>query len=78
MSPLEKTREIVAQVLGISPERIAPDAPLAEVATLDSLSLAEIAAALDDAFAVRLPSDDLAEARTARELAELVERAPRR
>lgn len=78
MSSLERTLGVVAGVLRVPVEELAPDSPLAEVTTLDSLSLAEIASALDDAFGVRLPSADLGEVRSVRDLADLVERSPRR
>jgi acyl carrier protein len=78
VSPLERTRSVVADVLRIPVADLDTDAPLAEVTTLDSLSLAEIASALDDSFGVRLPSTELAEVRSVRDLAELVERSPPR
>ena len=78
MSSLERTRMVVAGVLRVSPAELEPDSPLSEVTTLDSLSLAEIASALDDTFGVRLPSAELGEVLSVRDLAELVERSPRR
>jgi acyl carrier protein len=55
-----------------------PDARLADLAQLDSLSLAEIAAALDEEFGIRVPGDDLTTVQTVAELSAVVERAPRR
>ena len=78
MSSLERTLMVVAGVLRVPPAELEPDIPLSEVTTLDSLSLAEIASALDDTFGVRLPSAELGEVRSVRDLAELVERSPRR
>ena len=78
VSSLERTRTVVAGVLGIPAADLDTDTPLAEVTTLDSLSLAEIASALDDSFGVRLPSAELGDVRSVRDLAELVERSPRR
>jgi acyl carrier protein len=78
VSSLERTLGVVAGVLRVPADELGPDSPLAEVTTLDSLSLAEIASALDDAFGVRLPSAELGEVRSVRDLAELVERSPRR
>jgi acyl carrier protein len=78
VSSLERTRTVVADVLRVPREELGPDSPLAEVTTLDSLSLAEIASALDESFGIRLPSAELNEVRSVRDLAELVERAPRR
>ena len=78
MNPVEKTRDVVASVLRVPAETLGPDTILSEIGPLDSLSLAEIASALDDAFGVRLPSEDLATGQSVADLAALVERAPRR
>ena len=78
MSNLEKTRELVAEVLQVPAERIEPDAALTEIAQLDSLSLVEIASALDEAFDIRIPSDDLGSARSLNDILAIVERAPPR
>ena len=78
MDKLEKTRNLIAEVLQLPPERVTPEAALDEIAQLDSLSLVEIASALDDAFEVRVPSDDLASARTLNDILAIVERAPAR
>lgn len=78
MDFIEKTRTVVATVLGLRPDQANTDAALSTIATLDSLSLAEIASALDDEFAIRLPSEDLTTELSIRDLAQLVERAPRR
>ena len=78
MSALDQTRSIVAEVLRIPVEELTPERPLGEVATLDSLSLAEIATALAEEFGIRLPSDGLTEVASIQELADLVGRAPKR
>jgi len=78
LSTLERARNLVAEVLGIPPERIEPDTVLNDVAQLDSLSLVEIASALDEEFDVRVPSDDLGSARSLNDILVLVERAPAR
>jgi len=78
VKPVEKTRDVVASVLRVPAETLDPDTILSEIGPLDSLSLAEIASALDDAFGVRLPSEDLTTGQSVADLAALVERAPRR
>lgn len=78
MSKLEKTRALVAEVLQVPTERIEPDTQLNEIAQLDSLSLVEIASALDEAFDIRVPSDDLGSARSLNDILAIVERAPAR
>jgi acyl carrier protein len=78
VTSLERVRHVVASVLRVSPESVTPTARLAELADLDSLSLAEIAAALDEEFAIRVPGDDLTTVQTVEELAAVVARAPAR
>ena len=75
---LERVQHVVASVLHVPLDTVTPSALLSEIAALDSLSLAEIAAALDEEFRTRVPSDDLTTAQTVDDLATLVERAPRR
>lgn len=78
MSKLEKTRALVADVLQVPIERIEPGTPLEQVAHMDSLSLVEIASALDEAFEIRVPSDDLGTAKSLNDILAIVERAPAR
>ena len=78
MENLEKTRAIVARVLRIPEESLAPDGPIGEAVAMDSLSLAEIASALDDEFGIRIPGEDLTAAMSLRDLSTLVGRSPRR
>lgn len=77
-SVLERVQKVVAAVLRVPAGSVPPAAVLSDIAPLDSLSLAEIASALDEEFATRLPSDELAVVQTVTELARLVERSPRR
>lgn len=78
MENLEKTRVIVARVLRVPEASLAPDGPIGEAVAMDSLSLAEIASALDDEFGIRIPGEDLTAAMSLRDLATLVGRSPRR
>ncbi len=78
LSTLERVQHVVASVLRVPLDAVTPSALLSEIAALDSLSLAEIAAALDEEFRTRVPSDDLTAVQTVRDLATLVGRAPRR
>lgn len=78
MSSVDRTRMLVAEVLRIPPERIELETALGEIAQLDSLSLVEIASALDEAFDIRVPSDDLGSAQSLKDIVAIVERAPSR
>lgn len=68
----------MARVLRVPEEALGAEGPIGEAAALDSLSLAEIASALDDEFGIRIPGEDLTAALSLRDLADLVARSPRR
>jgi len=78
VSTLERVQRAVAAVLGVPRESVTPSALLRELASLDSMTLAEIAAALDDEFKTRLPSDELTAVQSVEDLVRLVERTPSR
>ncbi len=78
LSNFDRARNLVAEVLRVPPERIEPETRLDEVAQLDSLSLVEIASALDEEFDIRVPSDDLGSAKSLSDILAIVERAPAR
>ncbi|MDG2308158.1 MAG: acyl carrier protein [Candidatus Binatia bacterium] len=78
MSNLDRARNLVAEVLRVPPERIEPETQLNDVAQLDSLSLVEIASALDEEFDIRVPSDDLGSAKSLNDILAIVERSPAR
>lgn len=68
----------MARVLRVPEDALGPDGPIGEAVAMDSLSLAEIASALDDEFGIRIPGDDLTASMSLRDLASLVGRSPRR
>ena len=72
-SLVQRVREVVAKVLGVEPSAVVLGARIDQVAQIDSLSLAEIASALDDAFAIRIPTAGMMEAQTVGDLAALVQ-----
>jgi acyl carrier protein len=78
VSTLERVQKIVADVLRVPLEQVGPHVPLYQVTALDSMHLAEIASALDDAFSIRVPEDDLGAAQTVEDLARIVTTAPAR
>ncbi|MBU6283366.1 acyl carrier protein [bacterium] len=73
-----KIEDLVAEVLHVPRSDVGPDRRLCDIADLDSLSLVEIASAVDDAFGVRVPGDGLTAILTVSELVDLVARAPAR
>lgn len=70
----DRIRQVIARVLEVPASRLDPSAVLSEVAALDSLKLVEVAAALDEEFETRLPSDELGAIRTVDDVARLVAR----
>lgn len=78
MSTVERVQQVVAAVLHVPPGSVVPTARLNDLAALDSLSMAEIAAGLDEEFGVRVPGDDLTAVQTVGDLVGVVERAPAR
>lgn len=77
MTTLERVRRVVAGVLRVPVAKVEPSARIAELGETDSLTLAEIATALDAEFATRVPSEDLIAAQSVVELASLVDGLPR-
>jgi acyl carrier protein len=74
MTTLERVRKVVAEVMRTPADTLDPTARIEDLGETDSLTLAEIATALDAEFVVRVPSEDLAAARSVADLVALVER----
>ena len=74
MTTLERVRKVVAEVMRVPEGTIDAGARIEDLGETDSLTLAEIATALDAEFVVRVPSEDLVDARSVGDLVALVER----
>jgi acyl carrier protein len=74
----ERVQAVVAAVLHVPVEQVLPHVPLYQVTELDSMHLAEIAAALDEEFQIRVPSNGLEGTPSVEDLVRLVESAPQR
>ena len=61
---LEKMKEIIADQLGVSEDEVTLEASFKEDLDADSLDLFELVMALEEEYAVEIPSDDLAELNT--------------
>ena len=61
---LEKTKEIIADQLGVSEDEVTLEASFKEDLDADSLDLFELVMALEEEYDVEIPSDDLAELNT--------------
>jgi acyl carrier protein len=77
MTTLDRVRRVVAGVLRVPVATVSASARIAELGETDSLTLAEIATALDAEFATRVPSEDLIAVQSIAELATLVDGLPR-
>jgi len=73
----ERLVAVLEETLGVPREALHANARLDEVAPLDSLSLAELAAALDDAFGIQVPGEELTTSLSVAELRAIVATAPR-
>jgi acyl carrier protein len=71
----EAVRAVLEEILGVPRDSIAASAPLNELAPLDSLSLAELASALDRTFDIQLPGEDLTTSILVEELEAMVDQA---
>lgn len=74
MTTLERVRKVVAEVMRVDAATLDASARIEDLGETDSLTLAEIATALDAEFVLRVPSDDLASARSIGDLVTVVER----
>ena len=74
MTTLERVRKVVAEVMRVPEDALDVHARIEDLGETDSLTLAEIATALDAEFLVRVPSEDMIDARSIGDLVALVER----
>ena len=65
---LEKMKEIIADQLGVSEDEVTLEASFKEDLDADSLDLFELVMALEEEYDVEIPSDDLAELNTVRDV----------
>lgn len=72
---LAEVRLIVATTLRVDPSDVDPAAKLAEIVHVDSLTLVELASALDDRFGTHIPSKALDRVVTVRDLTEILQEA---
>ena len=55
----EKIKEVIADTVSVEEERITPEATLKEDLSIDSLDAVEIGIALEEAFGLSIPDEDL-------------------
>lgn len=71
---LEQIRDILAESTGAAAEDIVPEASLAEDLDIDSLAAVELALALEDAFGIEIPDEELTALNTVQDVLNLVEK----
>jgi acyl carrier protein len=74
MTTLERVARVVAEVMRVPAGTLEVQARIEDLGETDSLTLAEIATALDAEFLVRVPSEEMVDARSVGDLVALVER----
>jgi len=74
MNTLARVTKVVAEILRVPEAELSPSMRIEDIAETDSLTLAELATALDAEFNVRVPSDGLADARSVADLEALIRR----
>ena len=77
MIDVEKVCATIAIALDLPVVEVRPESRLADLAELDSLSLVEIATAIDGDFQIRLPGDALTETLSVTDVVRMIEHAPR-
>jgi len=66
--------EILEEVAGVTPEDAPPEKSFTEDLDVDSLSMVEIATAVEDKFGVAIPDDELANIRTVGDAVSFIEK----
>ena len=77
MTDVDKVCATIAIALDLPVADVRPESRLADLAELDSLSLVEIATAIDGDFQIRLPGDALSETLSVNDVMRMIEHAPR-
>jgi acyl carrier protein len=77
MIDAEKVCSTIALALGLEVVAVQPESRLGDLAELDSLSLVEIATAIDSDFNIRLPGEALTDTLSVNDVMRMIEHAPR-
>ena len=70
---LEKVKQLIASQLGVSEEKITPDARLIEDLGADSLDTVEMLMTLEDEFGVSIPDEEAVKLKTVASIVELID-----
>ena len=75
---LSKIAEIVNDVAGVPVEDVKPEKSFVDDLDIDSLSMVEIVYALQEAFSVDIPDDDVKSLRTVQDAVDYIEKAQKK
>ncbi len=70
----DKVKETMVDTLGCDEEKITMEAKLAEDLSIDSLDAVELVMALEEAFGIKIPDEELANMKTVGNIVECVEK----
>jgi acyl carrier protein len=70
---LDKVKSLIASQLGISEDRIVPEARLIEDLGADSLDTVEMLMTLEDEFGIAIPDDEAVKLKTVASIVELID-----
>ncbi len=69
----EKLSKMLAEQLGIAPEKITPEAEIIKDLGADSLDVVELMMSLEDEYGVTLPESDVEKIKTVQDVVEMLE-----
>ncbi|MEI6438386.1 MAG: acyl carrier protein [Candidatus Omnitrophota bacterium] len=70
----QQVKAILADKLDAAPEKITPDARLAEDLNMDSFAAIEMAFALEEKFYLKIPDSDIMAVKTVRDVVDYIQR----
>jgi acyl carrier protein len=70
----QRVTSIVGEQLGVGPESCIPEANLLDDLGADSLDVVELVMALEEAFGIQVPDEDVENIRTIRDIVEYVQK----
>lgn len=71
---LEKVKAMLADALGISADKITPEARIIEDLGADSLDVVELLSRLEDEYGITIPDDDVENLKTVGDVAKELEK----
>lgn len=70
----EKIKQIMVDTLSCDEEKITLDASIADDLSIDSLDAVELVMALEEAFDIKIPDDELTNMETVKDIVDCVEK----